>query len=268
MSGHLPEADQTIASCCYGKIPTRGDFIHRGLSQRQIEAWDEWLQGCMTESRHKLAEHWLDYYLEAPVWYFALGRGNMDQQSWVGVLIPSVDRVGRYFPFSIMRPFYGGTPLDAMRRARDWFSAAESLALDSLEENFDAEGLESRLQALPPEASQMIPLSSTPPGSSDLQSSGRLFLLGDAPSTNSVLSTIADDCLLQLHPTYSLWWTAGSNAVPASLLIASGMPERLAFTAMLDGRFADAGWGGFRQISSTGAAEPRDHDAGNGPATV
>lgn len=262
MSADPFDAGQSTASCCYGKIPTLGDFIHRGLSQRQIEAWDEWLQGCMTESRHKLAEHWLDYYLEAPVWYFALGRGNIDQQSWVGILIPSVDRVGRYFPFSVMRPFQAGTPLDAMRRARDWFSAAESLALESLEENFDAVLLESRLQALPLEASQVTPSSSTLAVSSEWQASGRLFLLGDAPSTNSVLSTIADDCLLQLHPTYSLWWTAGSSAVPASLLIASGMPESAAFTSMLDGRFADGGWGGFRQIPSA-VAEPRDTDVGN-----
>lgn len=262
MTAYLDDPAAAMGSCCYGKIPTLGDFIHRGLKRRQVELWDEWLQGCMTESRHKLAEDWLDYYLEAPVWYFSLGRGNLDQQNWIGVLIPSVDRVGRYFPFSLMRPFQGGTPLDAMRRAREWYGAAETLALDSLGAEFDVAQLESRLQELPPES---VPpaQSSTALASPGVYSPGRVFLLGVAPSTNDVLSTIADDCLLQLHPTYSVWWTAGSNAVPASLLLTSGMPGSVGFTSMLDGRFDDGGWSGFRQIAGVVQAEGNDVDTGS-----
>jgi type VI secretion system protein ImpM len=255
------------ASCCYGKIPTLGDFIHRGLSQRQIDVWDEWLQDCMVQSRHRLGEGWLDYYLEAPVWYFALGSGNLDQQSWIGVMIPSVDRVGRYFPFAVMRPFTGGTPLDAMRRARDWFSEAEALALDCLEEGFDAGDLESRLGALPVEHSGAAPPCPAA-AASEPDGAGRLYLLGQAPSTNNVLSTIADDCLLQLHPTYSVWWTAGSSVVEAALLITSGLPESAAFSSMLDGQFGDGGWSGFRQISSGAGAESGRFDAERGAAGV
>lgn len=255
MTDYPLDGEPSVVSGCYGKIPTLGDFVHRGLSQRQIEAWDEWLQACITESRQRLVESWLDYYLEAPVWYFALGRGNLDQQSWIGVLIPSVDRVGRYFPFAVLRPFRGGTPLDAMRRARDWFSAAESLALDCLDEDFVADQLETRLRALPLESPGPGPASVPLKDQLESPGSGRLFLLGEAPSTNNVLSTIADDSLLQLHPTYSVWWTAGSRAVSASLLISSGMPECAAFTSMLDGRFEDGAWTGFRQIPGSGNAE-------------
>lgn len=253
----------TGASCCYGKIPTLGDFIHRGLGQRQIDVWDEWLQACMVESRHKLGEGWLDYYLEAPVWYFALGSGNLDQQRWIGVMIPSVDRVGRYFPLAVMRPFAVGTPLDAMRLARDWFSEAETLALDCLEENFDSGALESRLAALPADRSSDGSPAPTP-AATEPDAAGRLFLLGESPSTNNVLSTIADDCLLQLHPTYSVWWTAGSNAVEAALLITSGLPESAAFSSMLDGRFADSRWSGFRQIPAAYGAGQGDSSAQTG----
>lgn len=217
----------------------------------------------MVQSRQKLGEDWLDYYLEAPVWYFALGAGNLDQQNWIGVMIPSVDRVGRYFPFAIMRPFTGGTPLDAMRRARDWFSEAETLALDCLEEGFDAGELESRLAALPVDVARPVKLSPAA-AASEPDSAGRLYRLGPAPSTNNVLSTIADDCLLQLHPTYSIWWTAGSHVVEASLLITSGLPESAAFSSMLDGQFADGGWSGFRQILAAAGAEPGSFDAEHG----
>lgn len=233
-------------SGCYGKIPTLGDFVHRGLGRRQIETWDEWLQGCMRESRRVLGDDWLDFYLEAPVWYFAAGPGNLDQQTWIGVLIPSVDRVGRYFPLSIVREFGSGSPLDAMRQAREWYAAAERLALDCLDEQFQAGDLESRLRELPAVASGAVaPVEGD--GAPD-EGTGRVYLLGNSPSTNEVLSAIADDTLLQLYPGYSVWWTAGSRAVAAALLVASAMPDHAAFSAMLNGRFQDHGWDGFRRV--------------------
>lgn len=243
-------------SSCYGKIPTLGDFVHRGMGRRQIETWDEWLQGCMSESRRALGDDWLDLYLEAPVWYFAAGPGNIDQQTWIGVLIPSVDRVGRYFPFSILREFGGGSPLGAMRQARAWYTEAERLALDCLDEQFQSSDLEPRLGRMPEletgtfepaDERESVPDSAT----------GRVYLLGSSPSTNEVLSTIADDTLLQLYPGYSVWWTAGSSAVPAALLVASAMPDHAAFSAMLDGRFVDHGWDGFRRV---GGSVDGDHE--------
>ncbi|HMB38665.1 MAG TPA: type VI secretion system-associated protein TagF [Wenzhouxiangellaceae bacterium] len=259
------EYDRATASCCYGKIPTLGDFVHRGLGRRQIEIWDEWLQGCMAESRRALGDDWLDLYLEAPVWYFAAGPGNIDQQTWIGVLIPSVDRVGRYFPFSIVRAFGAGSPLDAMRRARDWYAAAERLALDCLDEQFQSGDLEPRLARMP----QPAPGSLEPPVEYDTvpeNATGRVYMLGNAPSTNEVLSTIADDTLLQLYPGYSVWWTAGSSAVPPALLVASAMPDHTAFSAMLDGRFDEHGWDGFRRVGG-GASSQRPDDRASGGAS-
>lgn len=254
---NVTEHARASGSCCYGKIPTLGDFVHRGLSRRQVETWDEWLQGCMSESRRVLGDEWLDLYLEAPVWYFAAGPGNIDQQTWVGVLIPSVDRVGRYFPFSIVRKFDGGSPLDAMRQARAWYAAAEQLALDCLDEGFEAGDLEPRLDRLP----EIDPGSGEAGEAGDAapdDATGRVYLLGDSPSTNEVLSAIADDTLLQLYPGYSVWWTAGSSAVAPALLVASAMPDHAAFSAMLDGRFDDHGWDGFRRVGGrrTDAVRP------------
>jgi len=256
----------TPASGCYGKIPVLGDFVHRGLNQRHIEVWDEWLQGCMSASRNELGERWLDFYLEAPIWYFAAGPGNLDQQTWIGVLIPSVDRVGRYFPFSILREFSGGTPLDAMRRARHWYAEAEALALDCLGDDFEPGDLEPRLAALPhPDAGAPAPRAEDAADSVD--ATGRVFLLGESPSTNDVLSSIADDTLLQLYPGYSVWWTAGSSAVPPALLVASAMPDCAAFGSMLDGRFEEYGWAGFRRIGAvSGPAAGGEAAAGDGAA--
>lgn len=256
------------ASCCYGKIPTLGDFVHRGLGRRQVETWDDWLQGCMAESRRVLGDDWLDLYLEAPVWYFAAGPGNVDQQTWIGVLIPSVDRVGRYFPFSILREFSGRSPLQAMRQARAWYTEAERLALDCLDDQFQSSDLEPRLGRMPepePEPGTYEPPEDHEPVPDN--ATGRVYLLGDSPSTNQVLSTIADDTLLQLYPGYSVWWTAGSRAVPAALLVASAMPDHAAFSAMLDGRFDDHGWDGFRRVGG-GANGLVHEDPAAGDAAV
>jgi len=243
-------------SCCYGKIPILGDFIHRGLNQRQIDAWDQWLQGCIAAARQALGDRWLDFYLEAPVWYFAAGRGNLDQYTWIGVLIPSVDRVGRYFPFSILKRFGSGTPLEAMRHAQSWLTEAEQLAMDCLEDTFEPGELDPRLAELPQLSEQQR---ERDPASNEADNAaeavGRVFLLGQAPSTNEVLSAIADDTLLQLHPTYSVWWTAGSSAVPASLLVTGGMPDFGSYASMLNGRFEDYGWSGFRRLGAPLVAE-------------
>jgi len=241
-------------SCCYGKIPTLGDFIHRGLSRRQIDVWDQWLQGCVAAGRDALGERWLDFYLEAPVWYFAAAPGNLDQQTWMGVLIPSVDRVGRYFPFSILRKFEAGTPLGAMRSGQSWFGEAEQLAMDCLEDTFEPGDLDSRLAQLPDPSDSAGGASANNEGD-PADPVGRVFLLGQAPGTNEVLSAIADDSLLQLHATYSIWWTAGSSAVPASLLVTGGLPEFAAFAPMLDGRFENYGWAGFRRLGAPPVAD-------------
>ena len=55
---------------------------------------------------------WLDGYLASPSWRFLLMPGVMDGQPWAGVLMPSVDRVGRYYPLTIARPL-PALPADA-----------------------------------------------------------------------------------------------------------------------------------------------------------
>src|SRR6185436_4475037 len=80
----------------YGKLPARGDFMSRRLDADFIAGWDEWLQRVMRESREALGERWLECFLSAPVWRFVLPAGMYSKPGWVGIMLPSVDRVGRY----------------------------------------------------------------------------------------------------------------------------------------------------------------------------
>lgn len=227
-------------SGCYGKIPRLGDFITRSLGGAMVANWDEWLQDGISASRERLGDQWLDCYSVSPVWSFAAAAGSLDQSTWLGVMIPSVDRVGRYFPFSVLVNAGAISPLVAMYRWQPWFEAAQDLALDSLGDDFDPDTLETRLAELPSHAgedrSQDEPLM-------PLSHAGRQYRLGRSVTTRDVLAGIANDALLEIYPSCSLWWTQGSDRIAASLLLAQGLPPVRAFSALLDGNFAEVGWG-------------------------
>jgi len=79
----------------FGKIPSVGDFVTRRLPPGFVKPWDQWLQTGMSESRRRMGERWVDVYLTFPVWRFLLPVGVLGSTAWTGVLMPSVDRVGR-----------------------------------------------------------------------------------------------------------------------------------------------------------------------------
>lgn len=81
----------------YGKLPAIGDFVVRGLSRSQVAPLDQWLQAGLGALQQSDPD-WLQPYLVAPAWCFVLPRGIWGETALCGALIPSVDRVGRYFP--------------------------------------------------------------------------------------------------------------------------------------------------------------------------
>ena len=86
----------------YGKVPAFGDFLSRHMPSSFVNEWDAWLQSLIESSRLRLGQEWPDAWLEMPIWHFGLGAGIAGPGKAFGVLIPSVDRVGRHFPFSIL----------------------------------------------------------------------------------------------------------------------------------------------------------------------
>jgi type VI secretion system protein ImpM len=123
----------------FGKLPGMGDFASRRLSIGFREAWDFWLQTGLAAQRARHGQNWVARYRESPLWYFALGAGTVDGRIWMGVLMPSVDGVGRYCPLTLAREFTLGTDID------DWWTRAGEAALDALDGDFDAERLEALL---------------------------------------------------------------------------------------------------------------------------
>lgn len=82
----------------YGKLPWVGDFIVRNLDFAQHRQIDRWLSAGLSALRDA-DPNWLEAYLSAPVWNFILPAGVWGGQAVCGAIMPSVDKVGRYFPF-------------------------------------------------------------------------------------------------------------------------------------------------------------------------
>ena len=118
----------------FGKLPAHGDFIHRNLPASFINFWDQWLQGFVAGSREQLGEQWLDIYLTSPIWRFFFSTGVVDDNQWAGIMLPSVDRVGRYFPFSIVAQIDGRiSPMDFLARQINWYETIEDACLAALD---------------------------------------------------------------------------------------------------------------------------------------
>jgi len=136
----------------YGKIPSLGDFASRRLPPAFIGTWDSWLQHSMAASRAALGDRWLDIYLTSPIWRFALMPEALDSSAWAGVLMPSVDKVGRHFPLTLALELALDRRVDAattILSAEPWFSGLEKVALSALNADFSIVDLERELMQVP-----------------------------------------------------------------------------------------------------------------------
>ncbi len=122
----------------FGKIPARGDFVRSGLPRAFIEPWDRWLELVLAGSRERLGDAWRPAWLEAAVWRFALAPGMAGPMAAYGVLLPSVDSHGRYFPLTVA--CVGETAIDP-----EFFSAAETVGCAAVTDDLAPDELAARL---------------------------------------------------------------------------------------------------------------------------
>jgi len=86
----------------YGKLPSHGDFVRRGLPQSFVAPWDEWLQTVVNAARASLGDEEFAALWDAALgWRFRLLPGACGEAAVVGVLLPSRDAVGRRFPVTL-----------------------------------------------------------------------------------------------------------------------------------------------------------------------
>lgn len=208
----------------FGKVSSHGDFMARRLAPDVVALWDAWMQASLQGSRQQLGPAWLNTYLTSPIWRFALAPGVCDGHAWAGVLMPSVDRVGRHFPLLLAAGTAGELPLAQwLGGEAAWFDQLEDLAVSSLDASFNFERMDAALQGM--QALEGIPAAGVP-------AAGGLLLeieeVGQAGEAAAALQAAA-------LRGQSVWWTDGSDQVAPCVRMFRGLPSVPAYTAMLGG---------------------------------
>jgi type VI secretion system protein ImpM len=221
----------------YGKVPCRGDFVGEGLAPDFLDRWDPWLSAAIGESRADLGDRWLDAYLVAPVWRFALAPNACGSGALAGVMMASVDQVGRYFPLTVARALDTDTPLLALATdAASWFDQAEAAALSSLEDGFDFHAWGETLAVLA--GAELAPRRGR--GWEGIEDGLRLDLAPGDDLGRAFQGALESEWRARLSPL-CLWWTGTAAASAGTLMAFKGLPLAGNFRRLLEPTAAAAG---------------------------
>ncbi len=224
----------------HGKLPSHGDFVRRRVPGDFLGVWDRWLAACIPDSRQALGERWLEAYLTSPLWRLAVSAPACGGPA-AGLLMPSVDSVGRYYPLTLVANLPPGVNLLALAAEDgDWFEALEQLALQVLrsDESFDLDGFDREVAAL---GARLAPRVCDDPEA--LRDGGLPARLGVGAQADLPAALFAAG---QRHLTgaegFSLWWTEGSERIAPSAFTHPRLPSPERFAAMPDGDWQRHGW--------------------------
>ena len=225
----------------YGKLPAHGDFIQHDMPPEFISVWDNWLQQSILASQEELENRWLELYLVSPIWKFALSKEIVDSEHhWLGMMLPSVDNVGRYYPLTFARKIPANMPLlRCIEISNDWYDDLENIALTSLQNGLRLENMADMLGKIAiPEVDPLVAL-----GHTSLNGVQKFIPLSDGtPSISGAFSLIADYFMSQTTRAFSFWWTSGGEHIAPIALIADKLPKPVSYTALLDGNWQNWYW--------------------------
>jgi len=232
----------------YGKLPSHGDFLRRRVSDAFADAWDAWLRECLAASRTALGDRWLNVYLTSPAWRFVCAAGACGPMPVIGLVAPSVDQVGRYFPLTLVAELPSDVSLVTAASSTTFFEAAERLVIETLAtERVDFERFDRRVGELERE---LAPLDASP---SLVLDPGATAILTDRPQAWQLPladSTDVSDAFRQLlshhleakYRPLVMLWSDGSAVIEPCCLVVKGLPGPDFYPALLDGSWGSHRW--------------------------
>jgi type VI secretion system protein ImpM len=217
----------------FGKLAAKRDFIALFAPREFLNAWEPWMQGCVSASRDRLGETWQQAYLTAPIWRFWLGA-DICGATVIGAFMSSVDGIGRYYPLTVFAYAQPGCPIAPpdLEVHEEWLRAAEDFLLSTLDTAMTFEAITGALDRLVPPTQ---PASWLAEGISIL-------------SDGTVGAPLQDGCYADgfaslrranhagAYASASFWWTIGGGEFRPHALCCRRMPDPFLFTGMLTGR--------------------------------
>lgn len=132
----------------FGKIPSMGDFLRLDLPASFLGPWDDWLQRSIVSVRDKLGHGWDAAYMSARIWRFTLPAEAAGPTAVSGIMMPSVDRVGRQYPLTLACTHDTASTARVHFANCTVFEALEDIALAALEDDFSRDSLSAALKGV------------------------------------------------------------------------------------------------------------------------
>src|ERR1700730_6600911 len=193
----------------FGKLAAKRDFIALFAPREFLNAWEPWMQGCVSASRDSLVDSWQQAYLTAPIWRFWLGA-DICGATVVGAFMSSLDGVGRYYPltlFAYADPGNAIAPPD-IGAHDEWCGASEHLLLSTLHKDVTFEAIAGALDQFAAPAQQ--PTGAPPEGMSALKEGTMASPLGEGPISDRFASLRTANHS-SVYAAASFWWTVGGG---------------------------------------------------------
>jgi type VI secretion system protein ImpM len=242
-AGAAPQ--ESFSAGWYGKIPGTGDFIARRMPSSFSESWDRWLQAAIAGSRDRLGGRWRDTFLSMPIWRFVLSPGMLTANAWAGIMVPSVDAVGRYFPLAVASalPSASVDLIATLFAAQAWFDEIEAIALSAIAPAADSAAIDAAIVQKPfrtewlrhPEGrDDTVPIRGAKPQMVWVPLGARS---SDAPAPE--LRALGE----RLAEPAAVWLAEESELFGRCVLLCEALPPAEQYCAMMDGRWVEHGWG-------------------------
>lgn len=210
----------------YGKLPCHGDFLHHRLPRELVDSWDHWVRNSINLSQQQLGEDlWMDRYLITPIWRLYLSAGVCGQKAWIGLMMPSVDSVGRIFPMLVANEIPPTLePCELLVEAEAWLDATEETLLNALEKTLDPDTFERSL--IPLALPERLPVTPVKP-------IGGGWYLPEIAQGAAWCQRIVAGALADSGAGLSLWWQQPDDFDGGGCYCFRGLPPEVEFTRLL-----------------------------------
>lgn len=218
----------------YGKLPSAADFVGRRMPHALETEWDTWIRAGLDQLRHDGGHRWQERFVDCPAWFFIrpLQNGSLA----AGAIAPSIDRVGRYYPVTIMALSHQGAPTFAKdAQVSRFFLGLLNAIIEARRIPLTPEQLDDRLAVIPspfvaPRAETNNVIDEI---LSDLEASGF-----GSTETSHCLPGLDWRNLFSTQSDTSVWWVSPSPKYKYELAVHHGPLHRPLFTRLFKGAFA------------------------------